>query len=94
MHKSPFERHLKEDKCFRLGVRYASVQTSEASSEHVIEGVGGPGLEHLPVQPIVIEPEEEELASLRVKFQDREFVRVGKTGKCTTCFNGFECELY
>ena len=36
-----------------------------------------------------------ELSTLKLKFEDGEFeVKVGKTGKCTTCFNGFECELF
>ena len=48
-------------------------------------------------EPIVIHPIEgaEELSTLKMKFEEGEFeVRVGKNGKCTTCFNGFECELY
>ena len=68
----------------------AADQTTEASSEPV----GEPVVEPLTVQPIVIEPQEE-VSTLKVKFQDGEFeVKVGKMGKCTTCFNGFECELY
>ena len=50
--------------------------------------------------PIVIQPiepckEREELSSLSMKLEDADFqVKVGKTGKCTACFSGFECELY
>ena len=48
-------------------------------------------------EPIVIHPIDgaEELSTLKMKFEEGEFeVTVGKNGKCTTCFNGFECELY
>ena len=50
--------------------------------------------EPIVIHPIVSNPFEE-LSTLKMKFEDGEFeVKVGKTGKCTTCFNGFECELY
>ena len=47
-------------------------------------------------EPLVIQPGDtergEELSILKVKLEDGEFeVKVGKAGKCTTCFNGFEC---
>ena len=68
-----------------------AVQTTEECSLEAQADVRAP--ESLTVQPVVIEPCEE-LSTLKVKFEDGEFeVKVGKTGKCTTCFNGFECEL-
>ena len=48
-------------------------------------------------EPIVIHPIEpcEELSTLKMKLEDGDFqVKVGKNGKCTACFSGFECELY
>ena len=64
----------------------AAVQTEE---ESFVENVKAP--EPILIHPIV----GEELSTLKMKFEDGEFeVKVGKNGKCTTCFNGFECELY
>ena len=71
-----------------------AVQTTEECFVEVEVDVRAPMAEPLVIQPIVTEPCEE-LSTLKVKFEDGEFeVKVGKTGKCTTCFNGFECELY
>ena len=68
----------------------AAVQTAEESFEEV--NVKAP--EPILIQPIVTEPSLE-LSTLKMKLEDGEFeVRVGQNGKCTTCFNGFECELY
>ena len=50
--------------------------------------------EPILIHPIVTEPCQE-LSTLKMKFEDEEFeVKVGQNGKCTTCFNGFKCELY
>ena len=72
----------------------ASVQT-EPVVEPNVEPVVEPNVR--APEPIVIRPMDfaEDLSTLKMKFEEGEFeVRVGKNGKCTTCFNGFECELY
>ena len=68
----------------------AAVQTAEES--FLEANVKAP--EPILIHPITAESCKE-LSTLKMKFEDGEFeITVGKNGKCTTCFNGFECELY